>query len=314
MAGGLVGCGYPGETAPPALRRPVQIVDLAALERGSRIYVSFAVPTKTTEGLPLKDAPGLELRVGPLPAGSWNTDAWLGTAARVPSDSIKIEHHRASADFPAGPFVGRPVVIAVRATGPKGASLGWSNFENLPVVAPLPTPQGVAIKDVQDAVRLDWHAAAPEYRVFRRESGMVEWQLAGSTPKPFFVDTEIAYGKEYEYFVQSVEKSGDRYAESDLSETVKFKPVDRFPPATPAGLTAVVGTRSVELLWERSPEKDFSSYRVFRDGKMVFEGGSGPSFSDHDVVAGRKYFYQVTAVDAAGNESPRSAPVEALIP
>jgi fibronectin type 3 domain-containing protein len=40
----------------------------------------------------------------------------------------------------------------------------------------------------------------------------------------------------------------------------------------------------------------------------------GPSFGDVKVVAGRRYVYAVTAVDADGNESARSGEVEEGLP
>lgn len=41
---------------------------------------------------------------------------------------------------------------------------------------------------------------------------------------------------------------------------------------------------------------------------------SGLSYSDRSVVAGKNYFYVVTAVDAAGNESVNSNQQPAVIP
>ena len=86
-----------------------------------------------------------------------------------------------------------------------------------------------------------------------------------------------------------------------------IKPKDTFPPAVPAGLSAVPGSRSIELVWERNTEKDLASYRVFRDGKQVAEGLTAPAYSDRDVKPGTKYTYQVSALDNAGNESAKIA-------
>ena len=61
----LAGCGYPGEPLPPALNRPNRVVDLSAVERGEKIVIHFTLPAKTTEGLPVKQNPDIELRLGP---------------------------------------------------------------------------------------------------------------------------------------------------------------------------------------------------------------------------------------------------------
>ncbi|HVW86666.1 MAG TPA: hypothetical protein VHB50_18400, partial [Bryobacteraceae bacterium] len=127
-------------------------------------------------------------------------------------------------------------------------------------------------------------------------------------------DGGIEYGKTYQYMTQSIEKAGDRYAESDLSDPVTFQPTDRFAPAAPAGVTVVPGTQSIELVWDRSPEKDLAFYRVYRDGQRIADHVTAPALSDKDVKSGATHRYQVSAVDAAGNESPMSAPVEANLP
>ncbi len=310
----LGGCGYPGEPYPPALRRPVPVSDLAVIQRGTKLYMRFTVPSTTTEGIVLKEAPELDIRVGPPPQGGWNQDVWAGSAIRVPADSIKVAKNVASVEFPVEPIIGKSVIVGVRVLGPKGVSLGWSNLESLAIVQPLPTPLGLTAKDGPDSVLLDWHATAPEFRVFRREVGVVDWTFAGSSPRASYADPDVVYGKEYEYFVQSVEKAGERYAESEVSEFLKFKPTDRFPPVAPSGLSVIIGTKSVELVWDRNGERDFASYRVYRDGKMIAEGIAAPSYSDAAVVNGRKYSYRVSALDTAGNESAKSVAVEALIP
>ena len=94
------------------------------------------------------------------------------------------------------------------------------------------------------------------------------------------------HGREYEYFVQAGEKTGAKYAESDLSAIVEIKPSDHFPPGAPAGLAAVPGTKSIELVWDRNTEADVASYRVYRDGVKVADALQSPAFSDKDVMPG----------------------------
>jgi fibronectin type 3 domain-containing protein len=79
-------------------------------------------------------------------------------------------------------------------------------------------------------------------------------------------------------------------------------------------VSAVPGTRSIELVWNRSTEKDFASYRIYRDGKKIADGLTAPSYSDRDVQPRMKYSYQVSAVDTAGNESAKSAAADTVIP
>jgi fibronectin type 3 domain-containing protein len=311
----LVGCGYPGEPLPPALKRPVRIVDLNAVERGSKIIVHFTIPAITTEGAPVKGPEPLDFRIGPAPAGHFDINAWARGAQRAPESSIQRNPPIARIDLDAAPFYNKTVMMAARALSSKGSDAGWSNVIPLQIVPALPKPANVAWKNAPDAVQLTWHAAAPGFRVFRKQQGQLDYSLAGTTNKPEYLDGGIAYGNTYDYRIQSIEKvNGDQYAESDLTEFKGVKPEDRFAPAVPQGLTAVPGTKSIELVWNRNTERDFASYRIYRDGKLLANNVVSVAYSDRDVKQGVNYTYQLTAVDTTGNESAKSAPVSASLP
>lgn len=304
----LAGCGYIGDPLPPALRRPVVVTDLAAVQRGSNIIIQFTIPQQTTEGLPLRGNEDIELRVGP-PAD--NVAAWAKTAER---ERVRATGNAARVEAPSTKWTGQTVNIAVNVHGPTGNSMGWSPYVSVDVIPALPKPDTLTAADAPDAVQLEWHAGAPEFRVFRKLPEDTNWALIGTATKPSYTDSTIEYGKTYDYMVQSIEKAGAGYAESELSDPAAFRPTDKFPPGAPAGLSAVPGSQSIELVWERNTEKDFASYRVFRNGQLIAQGLTAPAFSDRDVKPGTKYQYQVSALDNAGNESPKSAVAEAVIP
>jgi hypothetical protein len=347
LSAALVGCGYPGEPLPPALNRPVRATELTALQRGSEIVVQFTVPEVTTENLPLRGEPDIELRIGPMPAGTFSIENWANGAQRVSESAIHTEEIQppapaneaakkkaekkktnpkrrsapiqavqlhVTARVDASKLYGKTVVIGVRVHGPRGQDIGWSRLETLQLVPALPVPSALAATNAPDAIRLDWHAAAPEFRIFRKMPADPAFQQIGTSDKPSYVDSTIDYGKTYEYLVESIEKAGEHYAESEPSASVTFTPKDTFPPAVPGGLSAVPGARSIELVWDRNAERDFASYQVFRDGKKIAEGLTAPAYSDRDVKPGTRYRYQVLAIDTAGNASALSAPVETAIP
>jgi hypothetical protein len=306
----LTGCGYIGEPLPPALRRPVVVTDLAAVQRGSKIIIQFTIPKVTTEDLPIKANEDIELRIGP-PNNPFDMAAWQRTSDRVP---VSAKDTGAYIEWPAAKWYGKTVDIAVNVHGPTGHTAGWSAMAMVPVVPALPIPEALAATDAPDAVHIEWHAAAPEFRVFRRLENEVNWNQIGTSTQPSYTDGTIEYGKSYQYLVQSIEKTGATYAESELSNAKSFKPTDKFAPAVPAGLTAVPGTRSIELVWERNTEKDFASYRVYRGGQLIAGSLTAPAYSDRDAKQGVKYGYQVSALDNAGNESAKSPLVEGAIP
>jgi hypothetical protein len=302
----LTGCGYIGEPLPPALKRPVRVADLTAVERGSKILIQFTVPKVTSEDLPVVD-PDIELRMG-TSGDTFQPELWDRITA------VSQEKGIAKAEVPASKYDGKTVTVGVNVHGPGGKTLGWSNFANLTIVPALDTPQGLDADDGPDSIALKWRGLAPGFRIFRKTVASPEWVRIGISDKAAYDDTTIEYGETYQYYVQGEQKAGEGFAESDASDVKTFKPVDKFPPAVPAGLTVVPGTRSMELVWDRNAEKDFASYRIYRNGQLLPQTVASPAFSDRDVQPGTKYDYQVSAVDTAGNESTKSASVTGIIP
>jgi hypothetical protein len=84
-------------------------------------------------------------------------------------------------------------------------------------------------------------------------------------------------------------------------------PSDEVPPAAPGGLIASAVPDSVVLRWSRAPDNTVATaYRVYRNGQQIATT-SRPSVRDDGVAPATPYEYAVSAVDAAGNESPRTA-------
>jgi hypothetical protein len=209
----------------------------------------------------------------------------------------------------AAPYVGKATVIGVKVHGPKGRDDGWS-FVNLNVAQPLPVPQNVTPSDARDAVHLQWTAAAPQFRIFRKRPADLDWTQIGESTKPSFDDATAGYGTAWEYSVQSVQQVGTKVVESERSAAVTFTPKDRFAPEQPMGLSAIAGASTIELSWNSVTDADLAGYRVYRGGVKIADGLQSPVYSDKDVTAGSRYVYQVSAVDQAGNESEKSAPAE----
>lgn len=62
----------------------------------------------------------------------------------------------------------------------------------------------------------------------------------------------------------------------------------------------------VVLSWDvASDNNGINRYQVVRDGSLAGYYNE-PNFEDTDVVAGKTYLYQVTAIDNGGNRGPAS--------
>lgn len=87
---------------------------------------------------------------------------------------------------------------------------------------------------------------------------------------------------------------------------------DTSVPSTPTGLKATASSSTqVDLAWSASIDNvGVTGYRVYRNGSstpVATLGSSVRSYSDTTAAPGTSYTYQVSAVDAAGNESAKAS-------
>ncbi len=313
----LTSCGYIGEPLPPLMNIPARVTDLAAVQRGAKIIVQFTAPKLTTEGVVLKHDGQLDARIGPKPAGAFDGAAW--SAGAKPAGEAVMDNGRARYEIPVSDWIGKEVAIAVRTVAVNGRDAGWSNPVTLTVVAPPERPAELRAEAVPEGVHLTWQAAGKDFVILRRAPGAESFVIAAHSDKPEWTDTGAEFGKTCSYIVQSVTKAGQSEAQSDLSDEVQITPKDTFPPAAPAGLTAVPSTASIELVWERNTEPGIAGYRVYRalgGGPLekLTDSQELPSYSDRKIEPGKTYRYAVTAVKTNGVESKLSGAVEATAP
>jgi hypothetical protein len=297
----LSGCGYVGDPMPPSLAIPSPIADLHAFERGDKLIVDFTAPALATDEAPLRRLRDVELQIG----------GQLVKSGAQEAGPVHLE-------IPVAPWVGQEVSVAARAVSRKGRAGDWSNQVRLRVIAPLDTPSDLKAEGTQRGVEVRWPAperAGVAWRVLRQGPGQPKPELVGVAEKPVYLDSAAEYGAKYEYVVQAVMKAGDAEAESEWSRPAAIEFEDRFPPATPSGLSALAGLDSVQLTWNPDGEADLRGYYLYRaggDGPFARVGGAldAPTYTDRAVVAGRRYRYAVSAVDQKGNESARSEAAE----
>ena len=147
-------------------------------------------------------------------------------------------------------------------------------------------------------------------------------KLLGPSDSNSYQDSSFEFGKTYLYSVRSLTVVDGNTLESSDSSPAVVAPRDIFPPAAPQGLVAAVlpgaepGTLLVDLSWSINLETDLAGYRVYRSGEQGARGQlltpdllPTPSVRDSSVQIGKRYWYSVTAVDRAGNESTPSEPV-----
>ena len=110
-----------------------------------------------------------------------------------------------------------------------------------------------------------------------------------------------------------------------------FVAPDIYPPSAPTLPVAAPGRGTAQLGWNASPESDVVGYRVYRTALTGSSSTTNSSSSaaaatavnsapiptvtyvDDGLQPGAAYRYQVAAVDAMGNESPRSEPTDVTL-
>jgi hypothetical protein len=297
----LFGCGYVGPPMPPTLDIPVAITDFRAWEYGDNIEIEFTLPAKTTENLTLTSVRSIELRIAENASEGKLVPLQVSKPGPV------------SSRIPAKAWIGKTVLLTVRATGPKGKPSAWSNPASLTVIQPLSPPSTPKPQNVARGVELTWTGTGPRYRIFRAEADGQPQQLADADG-PRYLDETTSYGVRYQYRVEAIAADNQW---SIVSEPAEITPIDTFAPAVPEGLSAGPTPQSIELAWTRNTETDFRGYNIFRAvDNGPFEKLAplveAPFYSDSKIEAGKKYRYQISAEDLVGNESARSAPVEAV--
>jgi fibronectin type 3 domain-containing protein len=194
-------------------------------------------------------------------------------------------------------------------TGGLTASQSILSWIYTPSAAPPSAPVGLSATASTNQVSLSWAASAgaTSYNIYRGSTSGGEGQTPYRTgvSSSSFVDTGVVSGGTYFYQVSAVGAGGESPKSAEVSATLV--------PAAPTNVSATASAGQVTLTW--TPSAGATSYRVYRSAVSGGEGSTpiktgltSASFTDSGLVANTTYYYQVTAVNAAG-ESARSAEI-----
>lgn len=95
-------------------------------------------------------------------------------------------------------------------------------------------------------------------------------------------------------------------------DNIKFIGDDFTPPAIPTDISTTGKMNGISIKWSASPDGDLSKYNVYRsetpnEGYTLIGSSTETNYLDLTAQKETSYYYVVTAVDLAGNESEYSS-------
>jgi hypothetical protein len=152
-------------------------------------------------------------------------------------------------------------------------------------------------------VTVSWEAVtgATSYNIYRSTTAGEQGSRVGTSSTTSYVDTTAVNGATYLYQVTAVNAGGEGLPSSQSAGVTPTLLVTM--PAAPSGVIATRDMVRVTVTW--TAVMGATSYNVYRSTTQGAQGtliGSTAtlSFFDTTVVHGTSYYYQVTAVNSAG--------------
>jgi hypothetical protein len=184
---------------------------------------------------------------------------------------------------------------------------GFTKFCTVDTVAPT-TPVTSTATEVPGGISLTWSLSTDDrrggirYEVLRNDRPIVTGLASRSFVDPTGTSTD-------RYFIRSVDAAGNRSA----TTPVVIAGVDTVKPTAPRDLVGNPGADGAAVLsWTASTDNfGVTGYNVYRSGTLV-TSVTGTTATVTGLPVGSNTF-QVSALDAAGNESNRSAPATVMV-
>ena len=177
-----------------------------------------------------------------------------------------------------------------------------------PEVPSKPSPSTSATEVSINSV-LSWTAASSDsYDVYLGTTSYPP--LVATTTNSSYSPSSLSYGRTYYWRI--VAKNG--FGKSTTGPLWYFRTtrLDTTVPSVPTGVTATAAScGQINLSWSASSDSGGSGlkgYNLYRNGSYLKQVlAPSTSTSDTGLAASTVYSYTVSAIDNAGNESPRSS-------
>jgi hypothetical protein len=345
-------CGKRRPPQPPVESVPQRTELLSGVQRGNQVILSWPAPRRNASDESVQSIRRVDVYrlaeaiEAPLPLTEEEFSARANLIGSVTSE--QIAEAKDTLAYTDELSLSEPVRLryAVRYVNAAGQRASFSNFLLIEPAASVSQPPSVGQTPevLENSITVRWEAPSANvdntrpanllgYNVYRSARSQNEPAQTPLNTRPVapaqtsFADQTFAFGEEYVYVVRAVSLgTGGEPVESLNSNPVEVKPVDKFAPAAPTGLTAAAAPTPlrVSVFFAANQERDIAGYNLYRSTdpdlakdlwtKLNRNLLERTTFQDEAVKSGQRYFYYVTAVDKAGNVSNPSEVQSEAVP
>ncbi len=175
---------------------------------------------------------------------------------------------------------------------------------------PPTVPSGLGAAAVSPSqIDLSWTASTDNvgvagYVIYRNGA-----QIA-TTVNTSYQNSGLSPSTTYIYRVTAYDAAGNLSGPSNEASATTPAGPDTQAPTVPTGLNVkVLSSSQIQLSWSASKDNvGVTGYRIYRNGAQAGTS-SGPFYQDSNLAPFTSYTYRVSAYDAAGNVSAKSASV-----
>lgn len=306
----LFGCAKVGQPLPPIRGQLQAVQDLELLQVGpDSVLITFPQPQSS----------GVDLQLEVYRICGSEMDA---VSNRTPQAVVEVAGLEKTT-FENGPLDGTRLIYrdrpprgetcrySVRLAAGSDRSVTSTTALWTPAPAP-PPPDHLQIEVRENEIVLRWDPP-------QTDPGNIKGYLVDSrtfVSNNEFVDRDVEFGSPKTYRVQTLSSISSPVVASEFSTPLTVVPVDTFPPAVPANVSAVSTPGEVRIFWDANLETDLSGYYVYRGTRPDQPEKISPLISVNRYTDAsppqETVYYQVSAVDQSGNESEKSEAVRVV--
>ncbi len=328
----LGGCGFKDRPVAPqqVLPRPVTDLHHQLSEKGVTLFWSY--PVETESGDELTEISEFVIYRAVVPIEDYCATCPIPFGPPITLDGGTLPHGRKKTARYQSSLLrpGSLYFFKVRSKSGWWAESKDSNIVKFMWNTPPLAPTGLTVTAGDKQNVLSWNPVTAlidgekvsekvRYQVLRSTGGGQLVPVGQLLDDTTFTDNAVENNRNYFYQVQTVSLYEEGKVAGGVSASVAATPLDKTPPAVPAGVRGVTTGVGIKIFWSPVADKDVKGYRVYRrlPGERIPQLAGEVllpynMFIDRNPPAGAaKMHYSVSSIDKMipANESVRSPEV-----